>query len=374
MLDNKKESQVSEDINIEKLDYEVFIKEERAYTSICNEAAQNVRDPIALAIWTFLQTCPPKWVPQRTQIMNHFNIGETKYKRHIAYLKKCNLIDYYRARNKNGTLGKVTLHVLSGRAFKLPDNVTPFSSKKVNIVEPVEQFNHRYENHTCGEKPSKHHHRYENQTSGFDVHINTTSLQNTKVINSTVTVPVLSSENHEKVKALQELLKEKLNDKYVSYNQADNIIKQHAKDVSVEWSLNNYLYHLSTASGSNIEKKYAVFAHHIKKHTFFEDKKTRADEETRLDVTMRKNVIGLNTAALSIASIIEPLKDKAGLEDASKEIRGVKEAVATERKARTNSNLLVNTLRQQQKDWKPVKKDLSEIKKAIAMKSINIRP
>lgn len=267
----------SSEINIEKLDYEVFIKEERAYTSICNEAAQNVRDPIALAMWVFLQTLPPTWIPNKAHIMKHFKIGENRYTRHIAYLKKCNLVDYYRPRHKNGTLGKVTLHVLSGRKFKLPDNVVSFTANKKS--QETCGFNHSHENHSSGESVDKSSHSYEshgdgNHGHGFEVHINTTSF-----INSTGTDSInrLATRLNQEEAKLKKLLKAKIGVKMIASKQIKLMLAR-AKFGEIEKSL---AYYLLSEKFKQARNKFSYFYTCIINDGYFPDCTAYTEDETK---------------------------------------------------------------------------------------------
>ena len=65
-------------ITIEKLDPIKLRQEKLPFTLHMNYVLQNVRHPLALAIWVYLTSLPDDWKVHRTQLMSHFDIGRDK--------------------------------------------------------------------------------------------------------------------------------------------------------------------------------------------------------------------------------------------------------------------------------------------------------
>lgn len=145
---------------VEKLDAYKAVKEEMPYTSLCNNVLQNFKDPIALAIWSYLQSLPPDWIVIKSQIRDHFGIGEKKCKSSFSLLNKCKLIMYDYERNKDGTLGKHIIIVKNGSEFlasfldndPIPEPVSTTGSKTDPVVQPQGQLSTRWINHPCGKE------------------------------------------------------------------------------------------------------------------------------------------------------------------------------------------------------------------------------
>jgi hypothetical protein len=106
-------------MNIQKLDHATLLHEPKPYTMIYNEVIQQISDPFAGFIWIYLQSLPPNWIVNKTHLMNHFDIGEDKYDKHIRYLKDHNLVEFVRERDDKGVFKRGRLHVLNGSRFSM---------------------------------------------------------------------------------------------------------------------------------------------------------------------------------------------------------------------------------------------------------------
>jgi hypothetical protein len=104
-------------IHIEKYDAHEFEKEQLPFTQICNHVINNIQNVTAGFIWIYLQSKPATWVPCKHEIMKRFDISESTYKRHMAYLSHVRLVEYRQARGKDGKLGKNRLVILNGTKF-----------------------------------------------------------------------------------------------------------------------------------------------------------------------------------------------------------------------------------------------------------------
>lgn len=134
--------------NIRKADVYEAIRNKKSFTVLPSEVLQQLRDPIALAVWCYLQSLPPDWKIIKSQIRKHFSIGEKKCKSIFALLNDCKLIEYTRMRNADGTLGEVAMIIHDGFNF-IPSTATGAKSSPVvttgAIIHPVV-------NHTCGKE------------------------------------------------------------------------------------------------------------------------------------------------------------------------------------------------------------------------------
>lgn len=139
-------------MNIEKLDFETIEHEKVPFTMIHTKVIQMITDHFAGFIWVYLHSLPSNWKINKTHLKSHFNIGEDKLKKHLAYLHRTKLISYHRRREKDGTLSKITIRVLNGLNFdknaKEKNNIKPICTSGTTGVK-----NHPVVNHTSGFYP-----------------------------------------------------------------------------------------------------------------------------------------------------------------------------------------------------------------------------
>ena len=115
--DKDKQNKSKKSINIQKYEPTEFEKEDIPYTLICNKVIQKITNFTAGFIWIYLQSMPPTWEPNKYQIMDHFDISEATYKRHMAYLSRCGLVEYRQPRGDKGRMLAGKLIVLNGSKF-----------------------------------------------------------------------------------------------------------------------------------------------------------------------------------------------------------------------------------------------------------------
>jgi len=118
---------------IEKLNFSKITHEEKGFTTHLNIVLQNLRNPVALAIWCYLSSLPSDWDICKAQIRSHFGIGVNLLDKALSQLKKAKLIEFLQVRNPNGTMGDGLI-----------------------LVKVGYEFNRDYENHVSGEKLNKH--------------------------------------------------------------------------------------------------------------------------------------------------------------------------------------------------------------------------
>lgn len=98
-------------INIHKGNATIFHETGKPYTSISNNVVDNIKNPDALAIWTFLQSKSNNWTVIGSFLKNHFGIGRTRYAKAMLYLKDMGLIEYSISRDEEGRISgnKITV-------------------------------------------------------------------------------------------------------------------------------------------------------------------------------------------------------------------------------------------------------------------------
>tara|TARA_R110000772_G_scaffold31235_6_gene77255 strand:- start:2134 stop:2787 length:654 start_codon:yes stop_codon:yes gene_type:complete len=90
---------------IEKATTERFIKEDIGYEIISRDVIQGIKNPTALAIYTYLITLPANWVPRRQHLLDHFNgLGRDRYDSAMRELREASLIWTAITRNELGQI------------------------------------------------------------------------------------------------------------------------------------------------------------------------------------------------------------------------------------------------------------------------------
>ncbi len=79
--------------------------------------AQDLLDPYAFRIWSYLQSLPPDWDIRKEQIKAHLKISENIYTRSMSLLKRCRLIEYKKFKNTKNQFIKTKIRVLSGKDY-----------------------------------------------------------------------------------------------------------------------------------------------------------------------------------------------------------------------------------------------------------------
>lgn len=124
-------------MSIEKLD-SVKIKQEKIpFTIHLNYVLQNVKHPLALAIWVYLTSLPEAWVVHRNQLMEHFGIGRDKLKDALSFLNENHLLEYSQDKLENGKFGTHHILVKSGQEFEVIHRTVAGGLKNRSTVLPV---------------------------------------------------------------------------------------------------------------------------------------------------------------------------------------------------------------------------------------------
>lgn len=139
-------------MNIEKLDFETIEHEKVPFTLIHTTVIQTITDHFAGFIWVYLHSLPSDWKINKTHLLKHFDIGEDKLKKHMAYLNRASLIEYVRTRSEDGTLSAITIRVLNGLKFN-PSSKISTGVKTTPVVVSTGVKNHPVVDHTSGFYP-----------------------------------------------------------------------------------------------------------------------------------------------------------------------------------------------------------------------------
>ncbi len=105
-------------MSIEKVDSVRLKNEKVPYTIHLNYVIQNVKDHLALAIWVYLTSQADNWNVNRTQLMNHFDIGRDKLGNALKYLNENQLIEYIQEKNDEGKFQVSHIVVKCGYEFE----------------------------------------------------------------------------------------------------------------------------------------------------------------------------------------------------------------------------------------------------------------
>lgn len=96
----------------------------KPYTSISNKAVEAIKNPDALAIWTFLQTKDNNWVVIGSWLQKHFGIGRDRYSKAMTHLEDMGLIHYETSRcDETGKLaGRRIVVNFEPKVTEVPEN------------------------------------------------------------------------------------------------------------------------------------------------------------------------------------------------------------------------------------------------------------
>lgn len=107
----------TQNINIEKYDFDSYEVEQKPFTMILNSVIQTTTNHEATFMWIYLQSMPPGWKPNKQHLMKHFKISDSTYGRRMAWLNSSRLIEYRQERNEHGKFTKSKLIILDGIKF-----------------------------------------------------------------------------------------------------------------------------------------------------------------------------------------------------------------------------------------------------------------
>lgn len=80
--------------NINKGTPSLFHQMGRPYTTLISKVIESIKNPDALAIWTFLQSKDNNWNVVASWMQSHFGIGKDRYRKAMRYLVDMGLVKY----------------------------------------------------------------------------------------------------------------------------------------------------------------------------------------------------------------------------------------------------------------------------------------
>jgi hypothetical protein len=81
------------------------------YEMVSRETVGQITNPVSLAIWVYLTSKPENWTPRKTEIKEHFSIGDVAYKKAIEHLKDLGLYSVDQQRNDKGQIIENLIHI-----------------------------------------------------------------------------------------------------------------------------------------------------------------------------------------------------------------------------------------------------------------------
>ncbi len=86
-------------------------QETRGFTALPNHTIQSIRNPDALALWTYLSSLPHDWMVKRSHLISHFGFTKEKLIKVFRYLKELNLVAFQIEKDKKGQIIRHTTTV-----------------------------------------------------------------------------------------------------------------------------------------------------------------------------------------------------------------------------------------------------------------------
>jgi len=71
---------------------QVLVKHGLNYVTLTPHVLEDIRDPIACSIWCYLQSQSAGWIIRRTDIMNRWSLGRTRYDKAMKELRSLGLV------------------------------------------------------------------------------------------------------------------------------------------------------------------------------------------------------------------------------------------------------------------------------------------
>ena len=67
---------------------ERFTQEKLPFEIVSRDAVQRIKSPDALALWVYLLTLPPDWIPRREQLRERWELGKDRYAKAMQELRR----------------------------------------------------------------------------------------------------------------------------------------------------------------------------------------------------------------------------------------------------------------------------------------------
>lgn len=278
------------EVTIEKFEFLGVEHEQHPSFQLDRYVVQNITDITAGFIWVFLQSLPPNWEVNKYHLMRHFDIGEQKLKKHMAFLKKSSLIDYIFIRDKLGVIQSVKIKVLNGSKFNSEREV-PFGTKPSLRVQPppfnMELSTQESEQESgvlsTGMKTHRVGHPPSGKSSTYSINTNN-SIKTNKIDRSIESIGLSDSTKTDEIE-IRDYVRLKFNDLTFSATQAKNMLTSEvAKQMKVTVksiceSADNFIKAF-TANPELARKPLPTFIHHMKNEGHYSHSKQFTKDKT----------------------------------------------------------------------------------------------
>ena len=100
------------DRNIEKATITELVAQQSPFTAVGNKVVELIRNPDALAIWTYLQTRAPGWKVIGSHLQDHFDMGRIRYRKAMKDLADLGLLTRVPVRDESGHMAgtRIVVH------------------------------------------------------------------------------------------------------------------------------------------------------------------------------------------------------------------------------------------------------------------------
>ena len=71
---------------------ERFAQEKLPFEIVSRDVVQRIKSPDALALWVYLLTLPPDWIPRREQLRERWELGKDRYAKAMQELRAMGLV------------------------------------------------------------------------------------------------------------------------------------------------------------------------------------------------------------------------------------------------------------------------------------------
>jgi len=95
-------------------------QDEIPYDMVSRQVVQNITNPIALAIWVYLQSQPERWNVVGANIRKRFGLSERAYMRAMKVLKDMGLYSVTRYKDKNNKFTGCHFHIHHSPQVQIP--------------------------------------------------------------------------------------------------------------------------------------------------------------------------------------------------------------------------------------------------------------
>lgn len=116
---------MSTERNIEKATITELVAQQAPFTAVSNKTVELIRNPDALAIWTYLQTRAPGWKVIGSHLQDHFDMGRIRYRKAMKDLSEIGLLSHFPVRDAGGHMAGTRIVVHYQPKWANPDSSAP---------------------------------------------------------------------------------------------------------------------------------------------------------------------------------------------------------------------------------------------------------